>query len=101
VLPSRCGLQQDDLPQIRSMLPKPDELAAVTAAKKKAKKEHKAKLAAMAAAAGGSSGLVRASSSSDSDNDEGAPRLGVVEAAFEALGGVQMLMAKMRACEYK
>jgi hypothetical protein len=98
-------LHQDDLPQIRSMLPKPDELSAVHAAKKKAFKEHTAKLAAMAAV-GGSNARMRGSSSSDSDSHgEGVPppppRLGVVEAAFEALGGVQMLMAKMRACEFK
>jgi hypothetical protein len=29
------------------------------------------------------------------------PRLGVVEATLDALGGVKMLMAKMRACEFK
>jgi len=106
-----CGtLQQEDLPQIRSILPRDDEVAAVEIAKRTALKEHAAKVAAVAAAAGGGGGgssgrRVRAtSSSSDSGLSEGAlvaPRLGVVEAAFEALGGVRMLMAKMRACEFK
>lgn len=55
-------------------------------------------MAAVAAAAGSSSDSL---CSGLSEGALGAPRLGVVEAAFEALGGVKMLMAKMRACEFK
>jgi hypothetical protein len=29
------------------------------------------------------------------------PRLGIVEAAFDALGGVELLQAKMRAMEFR
>lgn len=96
------------------MLPKPDELSAVQAAKERALKEHQAKVAAMASASGSSSAAVvrvgtsQRSSSESLGSSRGAgegcllpPRLGVVEAAFEALGGVKMLMAKMRACEFK
>lgn len=99
--------QQDDLPQIRSMLPKPDELTQVTAAKQRAMREHTARLAAAAAAADGSNGGSSDGCSGDANKSAAAaapplpPRLGVVEAAFEALGGVRMLMAKMRACEFK
>lgn len=91
------------------MLPKPDELAQVTAAKKRALREHRARLAA-AAAADGSNGSNGDGCSGDANRSAAAavsappplpPRLGVVEAAFEALGGVRMLMAKMRACEFK
>jgi hypothetical protein len=82
------------------MLPKPDELTQVTAAKKRAMREHSARLAAAAGAADGSNG-----GGSDGCGSGAVPplppRLGVVEAAFEALGGVRMLMAKMRACEFK
>jgi hypothetical protein len=99
-----CTLQQDDLPQIRSMLPKPDELKEITTAKNRAFREHSAKVAAMAAGSSGSNGSrarISCSSSSDGEPVLLPPRLGVVEAAFETLGGVRMLMAKMRACEFK
>jgi hypothetical protein len=87
------------------MLPKPDELKEITTAKNKAFREHSAKVAAVAAAAaaGGSSGSRARISCSSSDCEPVLlpPRLGVVEAAFETLGAVRMLMAKMRACEFK
>lgn len=113
-----CAVQQDDLPQIRSMLPKPDELAAVQAGKAKALqeygrklKEHRDKVSAVphSGASDPSQAEERPPACSHDSSGDGPssesvpvpPRLGVVEAAFEALGGVKMLMAKMRACEFK
>lgn len=148
--------QQDDLPQIRSMLPKPDELTAVSKAKQKALREHEGRLRehnarqqhnnnnnnllagqASAAAGGGGSGASASGVAGEGSDPRGAlrcsidsnatstssssasgirsggsgsaapqpapqpPRLGVVEATFEALGAVKMLMAKMRACEFR
>jgi hypothetical protein len=94
-----CLLQPDDLASIRSILPKPEELQDVRNAKRQAEQ----KLAAAAgasprtppAAAAGAAAAPAVTPSTLS------PRLGIVEAAFDALGGVELLQAKMRAMEFR
>jgi hypothetical protein len=91
-------LQPDDLASIRSILPKPEELQAVREAKQVAEQKIAATIGSSprtpaAAAAGAASSVATPATLS--------PRLGPVEAAFDALGGVELLQAKMRAMEFR
>jgi hypothetical protein len=93
-----CCLQPDDLASIRSILPKPEELQAVRDAKQAAEQKIAAATGSSPrtpAAAAASSAAMPATPSTLS------PRLGPVEAAFDALGGVELLQAKMRAMEFR
>lgn len=99
-------IQPDDLASIRSILPKPEELQAVREAKQTAEKKAAVlspRSPAAAAAAGIATHAACATPSSECCVSPSAlsPRLGVVEAAFDALGGVELLQAKMRAMEFR
>ena len=83
-------MQPDDLAAVRSILPKPEELVAL----------HEAKAAAAASSSSGS-GSGKHDATDKAATVDSAPRLGVVEAAFEALGGVQQLQAKIGAREFR
>ncbi|KAF6259271.1 hypothetical protein COO60DRAFT_1022990 [Scenedesmus sp. NREL 46B-D3] len=97
---STAQLAPDDLASIRSILPKPEELQAVRDAKQDMEKKmaaaaghsHSPRTPAAAGAAGAAAPATPGSLS---------PRLGIVEAAFDALGGVELLQAKMRAMEFR
>ncbi|WIA08831.1 hypothetical protein OEZ85_008252 [Tetradesmus obliquus] len=93
-------LKPDDMATIRSILPKPEELQAVRDAKQEAEQKFAAAVGnsprtPAAAAAGAAAAAVLVTPSTLS------PRLGIVEAAFHALGGVELLQAKMRAMEFR
>jgi hypothetical protein len=118
-------VQADDLAALRSILPKAEEISQVRQAKQVVIKA----LAAAGGVAGGATAggndchkdmqsrslgsaagavlgrqrrsSISSSSCSSSSSLPMSPRLGVVEACFDALGNVDMLPAKIRAMEFR
>lgn len=97
-------LQPDDLASIRSILPKPEELVQVRECAKKTAAKATATLSPRTDSVTGTPGPhghACSAAASGTASTPQTPRLGVVEAAFMALGSVDLLQAKMRALEFR